>query len=264
MTQKQNPVTRKIRRSAGALSPGRDIPVAGSQFSREQFRPVDGMDDFFISPAVSDQELAELRDRMALFEGKGKDKPIARYKLEVQFGVDHHVRGTTYGVVTIWENGSHFNGGADALIYTCPGKHLRVNNCEALIQENSESIVQTRQGSRRVPTKVTICHTCFMAWKPDQLIGQTFYRLPIEKWAEVLYRWYQRLRLDADIRVKYHYDDIRVVSEQEQERELRGEKLNRARSAARRPPKVYPLEYIASDLSAGADLQKRILAFLRD
>jgi hypothetical protein len=103
-----------------------------------------------------------------------------------------------------------------------------------------------------------------MAWKPEQLIGQTFYRLPIERWSEVLYRWYQRLSLDADIRVKYHYDDIRAVAGLEQEKELRGEKLGRARSTVRRPPKVYPLEYIASDVSAGADLQKRILAFLRD
>lgn len=229
-----------------------DVVVRGSQFRRGQFREAEGLDNIHVSPAVSDEELAEWRDRMKLFEGKGKDKPIAKYKLEVQFGVDHHVRGTTYGVVTIWENGSHFNGGGDALLYTCPGRSLRKNNCEGIIPDAVNGRV------------VVVCPHCMVAWKSRELVGQTFYRLPVEKWAGVLQRWYYRLSMDADIRVKYHYDDIRAVTEKEQEKELRGEVLNRARSSARRKPRVYPLEHIVRDVNAGADLQKRILAFLRD
>jgi hypothetical protein len=244
-------MTGTIKRGAGTLQhTSKDVPVRGSQYRRDQFRQVEGESSFYASPAVTDEELAEWRDRMKLFEGQ--DKPVAKYKLEIQFGVDHHVQGTTYGVITIWENGSHFNGGADALLYACPGKHLQVNGCEAIIPD----AVTGR--------KIVVCPRCFMAWKAKDLIGQTFYRLPLQKWAEVVHRWYIRLNLDADIRIKYHYDDIRLASEKEQEKELRGEVLERARSSARRKPRVYPLEYIIKDVNAGADLQKRILAFLRD
>lgn len=242
-----NPFNRGAKNTRGKAP---DTPVRGSIYRQDQFRKVDGEQNFFVSPAVTDEELAEWRDRMKLFEGR--DKPVAKYKLEIQFGVDHHVQGTTYGVVTVWENGSHFNGGADALLYVCPGKHRQVNECEAVI---SDSVVGRR---------IVVCPRCLMAWKAGDLIGQTFYRLPLEKWAEVVHRWYVRLNLDADIRVKYHYDDIRIASEKEQERELRGEVLERARSSARRKPRVYPLEYIIKDVNAGADLQRRILAFLRD
>ena len=242
----------KVRRSASTLSGKADVPVKGSQYRRDQFRQVEGETSLFASPSVTDAELAEWRDRMKLFEGK--DKPVAAYKLEIQFGVDHHVAGpnTTYGSITIWENGSHFNGGGDALLYTCPGKFQKVNDCEAIIPDSVNG------------RRVVVCPACMMAWRSSHLIGQTFYRLPIQKWAEVVHRWYIRLNLDADIRVKYHYDDIRVAAEAEQQKELRGEVLEKARSAARRKPRVYPLENIVRDLNAGADLQTRILAFLKD
>lgn len=241
-----------IKRQAGELKDGPEVPVKGSQYSREQFRQVDGEDSLYASPAVTDAELAEWRDKAKLFDGKGVDKPVASYKLEVQFGTDHHIRGTTYGTVTVWENGSHFDGGGDALLYSCPGKSLKRNSCEAIIP-NMSGIAP-----------VVVCPTCFVAWKRWELVGQTFYRLPIEKWAEVLHRWYLRLNLDADIRVKYHYDDIRAVSEKEQEKELRGDVLRKARSSDRRKPRVYPLEYIIRDVNAGADLRKRLLSFLKD
>jgi hypothetical protein len=247
-----------IKRHSSELKDGPEQPVRGSQYHRDQFRQAEGLDGVMVSPAVSDEELAEWRDRMKLFEGRGADKPIAQYKLEIQFGVKHTVRGLPYGTVTVWENASHFNGGADALLYSCPGRHLKVNECEAIIPMNTEQIVG------KVPKKVVICPTCFMAWRQTQLIGETFYRLPIEKWADVVHRWYLRLSLDADIRVKYNYADIRAATEKEQAKELRGEELEKARSSARRKPRVYPLEYIIKDVNAGADLRKRILAFLRD
>lgn len=240
------------RRQAHELKDGPEVPVRGSHFHREQFRQLDDDSPFYASPSVTDEELAEWRDRLKLLEGKGADKPVAKYKLEVQFGTDHHVRGTTYGTVTIWENGSYFEGGGDALLYHCPGKYLKVNQCEAIIPNDAST------------SRVVVCSKCLMAWKRSQLIGQTFYRLPIERWAEVLHRWYIRLNLDADIRVKYHYDDIRRATEKEQAKELRGDVLNRVRSSTRRTPRVYPLEYIVKDVNAGADLQKRLLSFLKD
>lgn len=253
-----------IKRHGSELKNGAEQPVRGSAYHRDQFRKAEGLDGVMVSPSVSDEELAEWRDRMKLFEGRGADKPVAKYKLELQFGTKHTVRWLPYGTITIWENASHFNGGADALLYCCPGRHLKVNDCEAVIPVNTEQIVPTKSGGRKIPAKVVICPTCFMAWRQNQIIGEHFYRLSMEKWADVVHRWYIRLSLDADIRIKYNYDDIRVAAEKEQDKELRGDVLEKARSSARRKPRVYPLENVIRDVNAGADLRKRILAFLRD
>lgn len=253
-------MTQLAKKGATKLSDD-DAVVRGSNYRRSQFRKADDLDDVYVSPSVSDEELAAWRDRLKLFEGKGTDKPVATYKLEIQFGVSHHVHGSTYGTITVWENGSHFNGYGDALLYQCPGQRLLGNGCDAVVDPEATKILV--DGKRR-PAKVVICRSCYVSWKPEDLIGQTFYRLPIESWADVVYRWYLRLNMDADIRVKYNYDDIRVASQKEQEKELRGEVLNRARSSARRKPRVYPLENIIRDVSAGADLRKRILVFLKE
>lgn len=237
-----------LRRGSARQLTDDSVPVAGGTHRREEYRDAGG--GIMLSPGVTDEEFNELRDRLKLFEGK--DLPPAKYKLEVQFGRDHHVDGRPmYGMVTAWENGTHFNGGGDQLLYSCPGKHLQVNGCEAVIP------------NEKVGSPVIVCPTCFVAWKREQLIGETWYRLPPQKWAEVLHGWFKRLKSDVDIKIKYNYDDIRRVSGAEQVKELRGEALEFARSAARRKSRVYPLHNIVKDTSAGADLEKRLLAFVR-
>jgi hypothetical protein len=88
------------------------------------------------------------------------------------------------------------------------------------------------------------------------------YKLPIQKWAEVLLNWYSRLEMNADIYMKYARDDIRAASDKEQEKQLMGEVLGKARSFERRTRYSYPLKNIIKDTAAGADLLGRIRAFL--
>jgi hypothetical protein len=102
-----------------------------------------------------------------------------------------------------------------------------------------------------------------MAWKNVDLIGHTYYNLPIAKWAEVVHRRFLRLNMNADIRVKYFYQDIRVASAKEHAKEMRGELLEKARSDAQRISRVYPLANIIKDVNAGADAYTRILDFLK-
>jgi len=79
---------------------------------------------------------------------------------------------------------------------------------------------------------------------------------------DVLLKWFLKLEMNADIRVKYHKDDIRNAARSEQEKQHMGDILNRARSFERRPCYIYPLRNIIKDTSAGADLRGRIHAFL--
>lgn len=220
------------------------------KYAPEDYRHVEG--DLYASPAVSEEDLAKWRQSMRFLETESASKKLAKFKLEVQFGRDHHVDGRpTPGVLTIWESGSKLHGGGDALLYVCPGKYNKVSTCDGVIPDalNGRAVV--------------ICPHCMTAWKDVDLIGQRFLRVPIVKWADAIYYWFIKLHLNSDIRVKYFYDDIRKASEHEQMKQLKGEVLEKARSDARRSTRIYPLQHIIKDVNAGADLHKRILAFLR-
>lgn len=226
------------------------MPIKPTAFDANDYRKV--MGDLYASPAVSDTEIEIARKNMEQLEKEAADKQVALYKLEIQFGKDHHVNGTpTYGMLTIWESGTKLHGGGDAMLYICPGKRLKRNDCEAVIPDavNGRSIV--------------VCPTCLTPWRNTEIIGQLFFRLPIQRWAEVIHHWFLRLDMNADIRVKYFYQDIRLVSEREQEKELRGELLEKARSAGQRITRIYPLANIIKDVNAGASMYNRILDFLR-
>jgi hypothetical protein len=219
-------------------------------FDSRAFRKVAG--DLYASPLVSDEQVALAKKNVEELEKKAAAECHALYKLEIQFGKNHHVDGKlTYGMLSVWESGTKLHGGGDALLYECPGKYLKINNCEGIIPDSMNG------------RTVVVCPHCLMAWKNADLIGHTYYNLPITKWAEVAHRWFLRLNMNADIRVKYFYQDIRKVSDQEQEKELRGELLEKARSQAQRVSRIYPLANIVKDVNAGADMYNRILAFLR-
>lgn len=179
------------------------------------------------------------------------DKNLAKYKLEVMFSHKHTSRGPTPGLVTFWESGSKLHGGGDSKLYICDHNSMRGRGCGKFIPDGV-------QGLNHV-----VCPNCLTMWQPEHLTGEMFYVLPLEKWAEVLLRWFMRLDQRADIRVKYGRMSIRDAQTAEAERKLRGELLNKARSFDQRSCAIYPLKNIIKDVNAGADLQKRLLAFLR-
>lgn len=241
------------------ITTGDDRPVAGSAFRRSQYRPLEGAENMLVSPAVSEEDIARWRDRAKLL---AVDKPIvARYLIEVLFGVRHHVHGLAYGSITLWERGAHFNGGGDSAVYMCPGKSKNINECSAIITESANKSIPVK-GAEDV--RFIMCPKCRVIWRSSELIGGSFYRLPLQQWANVVYSLFLRMAMDADIRVKYSYEDIRVAAEKEQNKELRGDVLERVRSPERRRARLYPLRNIIVDVNRGATLYNRLLSFLRD
>lgn len=214
----------------------------------EDFRPID--ENYFVSTKLTEEEVIKVREAIDRIERPEVIK--ARWKIEVTFGVDHHIDGTpTYGIVNFWENGANLGGDGDALTYICPGKKLKVNECERPIPDSYNGF------------QLVVCPTCQNLWRANQLIGEVFYRLPIQKWADVVLYWFVKLDHDADVRVKYNYRDIRDAAQKEQEKNMRGDLLNVVRSKDSRIPRLYPLRNILKDVSNGADLHGRFLAFLR-
>ncbi len=207
------------------------------------------------SDRLSDSEKEAVARKMEALGKILSEKRKARYKLEVFFNDERSMHKPFGGVVTWWESGSKFHGGGDTKMYVCDNNgdypHLEGKGCGALMPESSSGM------------SFLVCPKCGALWKNEEVVGEIFYRLPMQHWATVLLTWFRRLDLDADIRIKYARDDIRDAAMKEVERDRGGELLHRVRSEERRSVSVYPLVNIIKDTSAGADIHQRILAFLR-
>ena len=206
------------------------------------------------SEKITDEERAAIAARMEALGKLLNEKRKARYKLEVFFDGERSIHKPFGGLVTWWESGSKFHGGGDTKMYVCDNNgnfpKLTGKGCGALMPESSSGMT------------FLVCPKCGALWRNEEVVGEIFYRLTAQNWAAVLVGWFRRLDLDADIRIKYARDDIRDVAMQEVERDRGGELLHRVRSEERRSVSVYPLMNIVKDTSAGADLYKRVLAFL--
>jgi hypothetical protein len=105
-----------------------------------------------------------------------------------------------------------------------------------------------------------MCRECEMMWDEKKVIGEKLFKLTPKNWAHVILRYYVLLNHRADIYVKYHPTDIRYKTAMEMARDRGGEELLKARGT--RGLHIYPLANIIKDVSAGADLYKRFLAFI--
>ena len=205
-----------------------------------------------LGAGITAGEQQAIEDRMRELDLilKAQKKP-ATFKLEVMFNDERSFHKPFGGTVTWWESGNKLHGGGDSKIYQCPGKVLSNNGCEGFLFDSSNGL------------NFIVCSACGSLWKGEQVYGEVFYKLPMEKWADVLLSWFIKLGLDADIRLKYAQSDIRSVAMQEQEKSMGGELLHKARNDARRQGGIYTLDRIIKDTSSGADLHGRILAFLK-
>lgn len=182
-------------------------------------------------------------------EEKSKEREGGRYKIDLLLGHGFSTRAPSTGMISFWDSGRALHGDGDTKLYVCPGRSLKRNNCEAVIKGFAQGHYDA------------VCVACGTSWKPEDLIGEICYRLIPERWAQVLGKWVRALDMDTDIRVIYPPDDIRTSAALEQDRQRGGELLERAR--AKRATRSYPARNILKDITAGADLETRILSFIR-
>lgn len=197
---------------------------------------------------LSPEEQEAVRLRMKAVDALLKTDKHARYKIELFFGKARRLYEPTPGIISLWESGSKLHGGGDSKIFICPGKLLKRNDCQAVIPE-AANVSSTH-----------FCSSCRVTWSGKEVIGEHIANLPMKKWAEVLFQYFQRLGYNADIYLKYAPDDIRTTAALEQEKNRGGEMYAKTRS--RRSKLLYPLSHIIKDTAAGADLLGRFVAFL--
>jgi hypothetical protein len=224
------------------------------------------------APELTDEDREGVKQRMAAVDKLFAEQGLAKYKIELMFGLSRS--GTSRhqpipGIIQYLESGGKTHAGGDVKLYICPGKTFKqqgMHECATPAHEEHHlpapkasdceaPLVFSRNGFGLI-----YCGACRQLWAAEQVVGEIAYRLPMRKWAEVVYKHFHTLEMNADVVVKFTYDDLRAATLMEQARELRGDKLTPVRQ--NRPTGIYRLPAILKDVNAGADLLKRFYAFL--
>lgn len=176
----------------------------------------------------------------------------AKYKLEVVF-TKRSMFEPFFGIVSAFSNGGFNHGGGDECIYFCTAK----------IEKNGNT--RTCSGPidlRFIGGKIAICPKCKQTTPPGELAGQVGYKATLQNWGTIIYRIWMQLECDADIRMGLLGGGIRQKTDDVLNKTSlsAGDKLDMTRE--KREWANYPLRNIIKDTSAGANLEKRISAFL--
>jgi hypothetical protein len=197
---------------------------------------------------LSEEEKANIeagrKEADAILAAEGK----AKFKIELMFTEKWSVINPVPGIVSFWETGSQLHGGGDTIVHFCPGRKLKVNDCEHYIPDPSHGY------------GFLVCPSCHKVWNGDQVFGQIISRLTSKGWAELIEKYYRRLDMNCDIVIKYHKTDIRKASAAGIHVE---DTLRMTRSAEKRLKRIYTLKALMQDMAAGSALYDRILAFVR-
>lgn len=175
----------------------------------------------------------------------------AKFKIEVRYVTEE--RGgikkgrTTHGPnlvgIMIWESGRRFHGGGDDKMYWC--KDNRNDHDEGCWSPIS---------SDHIRGGIAVCPNCNQAINANLLTDIRIFRTSTQSLAGTIEKIFRQLHSNADIYCKYDKDDIRFQS---MAKERGWEAANRLKGMH-----IYPLKNLIKDTASGADLTKRIFAFL--
>ena len=166
----------------------------------------------------------------------------ARYKIEITFGKER-TRMNSVGCVQILESGAALHGGGDIKLFWCPN-----DDCGLPMDYSSKA------------AGPAFCEHCGLTHEAKDLVGEKFFRLPVQKLSLLVEKTFHQLGGHADIYVKYHPTDLRRATLDYKGRDQEVS-LGKAR-VGRQRPYIYPLKNIIKDTAAGATLSSRIKAFL--
>lgn len=240
--------------------------MAGSELKWGQDNAVEA------APELTDEDREGIKQRMMAVDKLFAEQGQGKYKIELMFGLSRAGASRHQplpGVVQFLESGGKTHGGGDVKLYMCPGKAFKMQGidlCHAKVfEENGLPVPHSSDCEAPLPFSrngygLLYCHSCKQLWAAEQVVGEIAYCLPMRKWAEVIYKHFRMLEMNADVVIKFTYDDIRAATLMEQAKQLKGDKLIPLRQ--NRPTGIYRLSAILKDVNAGADLLKRFYAFI--
>lgn len=156
----------------------------------------------------------------------------------------------TPGSIEVWKHGGreHVSSEMEQKLYFCPGKKLGVNLCEAIMPESGNTAIHH------------VCPRCGKTWKASEVIGELGGRLTRQNWAIALTNMVERLNREVELEGVVFQKGIREANLAEQLRDRRGDSLQQV--MRKKKTVRYRFPNLMRDLNAGADLFKRMTAFL--
>lgn len=223
--------------------------------SKPQAHPTEALkyDDVRDGPIVltADQQAEFEKRAIALRKLLSERTIVAKYKIELMFGKARtNSAEPTPGMLSFWANGTKLHGGGDEKLYLCPGNRTLKNGCRAILLDSYNG-----------PTGI-VCPHCGTTWKPEAVIGELLFNLPMRKWAEVIHTYFMLFESHCDIYLKYAPDDIRSKTREQVGKSTWRNTQLLAKAREKRGKANYPLRNIVKDLNAGASLEQRLYAFL--
>lgn len=194
------------------------------------------------APVLSEEEKHILKKRMEALDLVLATQQIAKYKIELLFGSSYRSGQAYPGAVSFWMSGAKFHGGGDEHLACCP-------SCDAFIPPGG-------QGYGHL-----VCPDCQKVWKGSAVYGEILARNTTQNWAVLIYKYFMKLDGNCDITVKRPRLDLRKAADMEQAKQLGGERLAAYRQ--KRETCIYPMRNIVKDVSGGADILGRFIAFLK-
>lgn len=190
-----------------------------------------------------------------------KEKVVARYKIELHFGKNRTTAGPNVCAVSAYESGRHLDGEGDEMMYMCSERDrgLELGSAgsakvkDAPVERGTEGCGAFIPGSS-LKGGFAMCPKCKRVIKADALTNTVLVSLPTPRLAAMVTDWFRKLDSNCDIYVKYHPTDIRYIAME------KAHGLDKARML--RGLSIYPLANIIKDTTAGAQLERRIQAFL--
>lgn len=204
---------------------------------------------------LDEQEQAAIRSRMEAVDKLFAQTNQAKYKLEIQF---HEKRSTWQpfaGVMYFLLSGNKLHGGGDTKIYLCG-----LDGCHGIVNPPEHTVTDLDTPLEQESRPRVICPKCNQIQFADQLWGERLLRLTAQHWAQAIYDNFRYLEQNADVMLILHHSDLQKMTGLEIEKNADSAILDGARRA--RQKVIYPLKNLIKDVSAGADMYKRFLAFV--
>lgn len=182
----------------------------------------------------------------------------ASHKIQILFTSDRKAENASY-TISFWESGKRLHGGGDEMMFICrrraTAKKVRPvevigRASKALTERGCDAIIPGHLAEQGV----IVCPECHTRHETDQIGDSVFYRTTMREAARVLAYWWDKLKGDADINVKYSPSDPRV--------QLMVQTVGVAEARRLRGLTVYPLKRIIKDVSTGASVESRFYSLL--
>jgi hypothetical protein len=168
-------------------------------------------------------------------------KDNGTYKIEIDMMPRGGKNPLIPGRIHILRSGSSVDGDNDEPVFACP-------KCKKLVLPE-----HTMSG-------YFSCVHCGEAGDTEFLSEGSMANLSLEKWADLILTYWHKVGGDADLYLKRYKRRMRDVSKDPNfDKALKGIMLAKSQKEL----VIYPLKNLMKDNLSGADMRKRVLAFLR-